>query len=124
MWNEMSQYMPKRAVNSESAAIIEGNAAPSARPEPRATAEAAPRGILPPPEIRGRTGYYGPEHVARLELIGEMQADGFNLQAIKRLVEGSNGAVEQVLDFRRALMTPFEEEEPEFVTQDEIEERW
>src|SRR5947209_15501311 len=82
------------------------------------------RGLLPPPEIRGRTGYYGPEHVARLELIGEMQADGFNLQAIKRLVEGSNGAVEQVLDFRRALMTPFEEEEPEFVTQDEIEERW
>ena len=34
------------------------------------------RGLLPPPEIRGRTGYYGAEHVARLELIKELQADG------------------------------------------------
>src|SRR5829696_444754 len=44
------------------------------------------RGLLPPPVIRGRTGYYGREHVARLELIAEMQADGFNLKAIERLV--------------------------------------
>src|SRR5436305_1141119 len=32
------------------------------------------RGLLPPPEIEGRTGFYGPEHVARLELIAEMPA--------------------------------------------------
>ena len=32
------------------------------------------RGLLPPPEVRARTGYYGPEHVARLRLIQEMQA--------------------------------------------------
>ena len=25
------------------------------------------RGLLPPPTLRGRTGYYGKEHVARLE---------------------------------------------------------
>src|SRR3989449_11191605 len=67
------------------------------------------RGLLPAPEIRGRTGYYAPEHVARLELISEMQADGFNLQAIKRLIETSDGAVEQILGFRRALMVPFAE---------------
>jgi len=82
------------------------------------------RGLLPAPEIKGRTGFYGPEHVARLELISEMQADGFNLQAIKRLVGASDGAVEQILGFRRALMTPFGEEEPELVTQEELEERW
>jgi hypothetical protein len=29
------------------------------------------RGLLPPPEVRGRTGFYGPEHVSRLELIRE-----------------------------------------------------
>ena len=50
------------------------------------------RGLLPAPEIRGRTGYYGSEHVTRLELINEMQADGFNLQAIKRLVDVSDGS--------------------------------
>jgi DNA-binding transcriptional MerR regulator len=82
------------------------------------------RGLLPPPEIRGRTGFYGPEHAARLELISEMQADGFNLQSIKRLLETSNGAVEQVLGFKRALMAPFAEEAPEFTTEAELEERW
>src|SRR5437867_8163804 len=82
------------------------------------------RGLLPAPEIRGRTGFYGPEHVARLELISEMQADGFNLQAIKRLIQTSDGAVEEVLGFRRALMVPFAEEEPEFMTQADLEERW
>lgn len=82
------------------------------------------RGLLPPPEIRGRTGYYGPDHIARLELISEMQADGFNLQSIKRLLGRSNGAVEQVLGFRRALMTPFEQEEPELIDERELAERW
>ena len=82
------------------------------------------RGLLPAPEIRGRTGFYGPEHVARLELISEMQADGFNLRAIKRLLQTSDGAVEEVLGFRRALMAPFAEEDPEFVTREELEERF
>src|SRR3978361_155636 len=29
------------------------------------------RGLLPPPEVRGRTGYYGQAHLARVELIRE-----------------------------------------------------
>ena len=37
------------------------------------------RGLLQPPEVRQRVGYYGPGHVARLRLITELQADGFNL---------------------------------------------
>jgi DNA-binding transcriptional MerR regulator len=82
------------------------------------------RGLLPAPEIRGRTGFYGPEHVARLELISEMQADGFNLQAIKRLLQTSDGAVEEMLGFRRALMVPFADELPEFLTQEELEDRF
>jgi DNA-binding transcriptional MerR regulator len=82
------------------------------------------RGLVPPPDVRGRTGYYGPEHVARLELISEMQADGFNLQAIKRLLEASRGSAQELLGFKRALMAPFEQEEPEFVEQRELEQRW
>src|ERR671937_3180458 len=70
------------------------------------------RGLLPPPDVRGRTGYYGPEHVARLELISEMQAEGFNLKAIKRLLEASLGSAQELLGFTRALMAPFEQEEP------------
>jgi DNA-binding transcriptional MerR regulator len=71
------------------------------------------RGLLPPPEVRARTGYYGPEHVARLELIKEMQAAGFNLAAIKRLLEAAPpGAGREVLEFQRALLRPWESEEP------------
>ena len=82
------------------------------------------RGLLPPPEIRGRTGYYGAEHVSRLELINEMQADGFNLQAIKRLIDVSDGSGEELLGFKRALMAPFEQESPEFIEQADLNERW
>ena len=45
------------------------------------------RGLLPPPEVRARVGYYNSEHVARLQLILDLQADGFNLAAIERLLE-------------------------------------
>jgi len=41
------------------------------------------RGLLQAPVIRDRVGYYGEEHVARLGSIARLQADGFNLAAIK-----------------------------------------
>src|SRR5688572_1631742 len=78
------------------------------------------RGLLPPPDIEGRTGFYGPEHVARIELIAEMQADGFNLAAIKRLLADTHGSDREMLGFKRALMAPWEDEEPEFVTAEEL----
>jgi len=31
------------------------------------------RGLLPPPEVRARVGYYNAEHVARLRLILDLQ---------------------------------------------------
>jgi DNA-binding transcriptional MerR regulator len=79
------------------------------------------RGLLPPPEIRGRTGYYGREHVARLQLIAEMQADGFNLKAIERLLSDAGDAdPEQLLGFTRAITAPFEQEAPELVDEAEL----
>jgi DNA-binding transcriptional MerR regulator len=45
------------------------------------------RGLLPPPERRGRVGYYGADHVARLHLIAQLKAKGYSLAAIKDLVE-------------------------------------
>ena len=82
------------------------------------------RGLLPPPVVRGRTGFYGAEHVARIELIKELQADGFNLESIRRLLEGANGQSTEVLRFTRALREPFAAEEPEIVTVDELSKRW
>ena len=82
------------------------------------------RGLLPPPEVHARVGYYGREHVARLKLIAEMQADGFNLRAIERLLSDARGAAESALGFKRALTAPFQSEDPEVVTADQLAERF
>jgi DNA-binding transcriptional MerR regulator len=78
------------------------------------------RGLLPPPAVRARTGYYGPEHAARLRLIQDLQAEGFNLKAIERLISASNGASEEVLAFGRQVLTAFAEEEPEVATLEDL----
>src|ERR671934_1806000 len=74
------------------------------------------RGLVPAPEVRGRTGYYGDEHVARIELIKELQADGFNLESIRKLLDSAGGSSAEVLDFSRTLRGPFEGEQPGNVT--------
>jgi DNA-binding transcriptional MerR regulator len=81
------------------------------------------RGLLPAPDVRARTGYYGPDHVARLQVIQELQGNGYNLAAIKDLLDRSNGSAEEVLGFARALLAPFESEQPEVVTLAELTER-
>ncbi len=45
------------------------------------------RGLVPPPIRRGRSGYYSADHVARLELVRELQGHGFTLAAIEKYVE-------------------------------------
>ncbi|MEX2194152.1 MAG: MerR family transcriptional regulator [Thermoleophilaceae bacterium] len=82
------------------------------------------RGLLPPPEMRGRTGYYGAEHVARIQLIRELQDEGFTLEAIRRLIERANGSSAEILRFTRVLREPFEDEAPEIVTAEELAQRW
>ena len=57
------------------------------------------RGLLPPPDVKGRTGFYGPEHVQRLRLIQELQQEGLKLDGIKRLL-GDEG--ERLLDLKHA----------------------
>lgn len=81
------------------------------------------RGLIPPPDVQGRVGYYGAEHLARLALIREMQAQGFNLAGIAHLLEQASGASEEVLGFTRSLMTPFETEAPEIVERGELLQR-
>ena len=81
------------------------------------------RGLLQPAAIRVRTGYYGEEHVARLKLIQELQAEGFNLKAVQRLIDVSNGSSQALFEFRRALLTAFADEEPELTTAEELEAR-
>jgi DNA-binding transcriptional MerR regulator len=63
------------------------------------------RGLLPPPQVQGRTGHYDRRHVERLALIAELQEEGLNLQAIGWLLGGA-GSVDarELRRMKRALL--------------------
>lgn len=84
----------------------------------------AGRGLLPAPRLRGRTGLYGPAHVARLELVCELSALGFTLAAIEAQLQRlpvDAGADELAL--HRALLTPWVPEQLEEVDLAELSRR-
>jgi DNA-binding transcriptional MerR regulator len=81
------------------------------------------RGLLPAPEVRDRIGYYGSQHLTRLRMIQELQADGFNLKGIERLLNQNVGAAEQFLSLRRAV-DEFDGEQPRTFTRNELAERF
>jgi DNA-binding transcriptional MerR regulator len=82
------------------------------------------RGLLAPPEVRLRVGYYGPEHVAQLRLIRELQDDGFNLNGIKRLLDDSEGTAERLLAFKQALRAAAAGEPPQRLSIGELGRRF
>lgn len=79
------------------------------------------RGLLPPPRMVGRTGYYGREHVARLLLVREMLAEGYSLAMIERtLAKAPPDASSATLALHRALLAPWLPPEPEQTTSAEL----
>src|SRR5829696_7345551 len=77
------------------------------------------RGLLPPPEVRGRIGYYGPEHINRIRLIQELQAEGMKLDGIKRLLRESRGRGDGLLRVKHAADAADEAESPEVISAQE-----
>ena len=78
------------------------------------------RGLMPPPHLKGRTGYYGAEHVARLQLVTGLQQQGFNLAAIRKLVAGPAApSADETVAFYRTALGPWLTEAPEI--RDEVE---
>jgi DNA-binding transcriptional MerR regulator len=78
--------------------------------------------LLPPPERRGRVGFYGPRHRERLELIARLQQRGYSLAGIRDLLraweEGSDLTALLGVEPGRAL-----DETPLRITRAELEER-
>lgn len=72
------------------------------------------RGIIPPPERRGRSGVYSAEHLSRLRIIGQLLARGYTLSSIGELIEaldqGQNLA--QVIGIESAVASPWTDEQP------------
>lgn len=82
------------------------------------------RGLLPGPTVRGRVGYYGDEHVERLQLIKELQDEGLPLRLVERLLASRGDTAGRILALRRTVLAGFETPEPLRVTVDELAERF
>jgi DNA-binding transcriptional MerR regulator len=82
------------------------------------------RGLVSPPTLRGRTGYYGTEHVARVGLIQKLQADGFSLTLIQRLLRIAGDSTESLARLAEILHEPFGPEQPRLVATEELERRF
>jgi DNA-binding transcriptional MerR regulator len=82
------------------------------------------KGLVPPPIRRGRSGYYSADHVARLELVNELQAHGFTLSAIEKYVARiPSDATPETIALHRTMLAPWMAELPETLSRRELSRR-
>lgn len=72
------------------------------------------RGIIPPPERRGRAGVYGAGHLSRLRIVGQLLARGYTLASIGELIEALDRGQDlgRVLGIEAAVASPWTDEQP------------
>jgi DNA-binding transcriptional MerR regulator len=81
---------------------------------------------LPAPDRRGRKAYYGAAHVERLELIARLQDRGLQIRAIRNLLDQldcGQASLEDWLGFEAELRTPWSEDVPQLLSEQQIQER-
>jgi DNA-binding transcriptional MerR regulator len=80
------------------------------------------QGLLPPPRLVGRVGYYDEGHLGRLRLIAQLQDQGFSLAGIAELLRAweQGRSLADLLGFEEALTAPWTNEEPEFMSLAEL----
>jgi DNA-binding transcriptional MerR regulator len=82
------------------------------------------KGLVPPPIRRGRSGYYTADHVARLQLVQELQGHGFTLSAIERYVAGiPAGASPEDIALHRTMLAPWMADSWEELSRAELDQR-
>lgn len=82
------------------------------------------RGLVPPPIRRGRSGYYTAIHVARIELVLELQSHGFTLSAIERYVAGIPAdATPEDISLARTMLAPWQSDLPVDMDRTQLETR-
>lgn len=74
------------------------------------------RKLLPPPTVRGRTGFYDERHIARIQLIQDLQAEGFKLNGIARMLDQGGRSDAELLRFTRSVRDMFGDAEAGAVT--------
>lgn len=83
------------------------------------------KGALMAPEIRGRTAFYGPAHVVRLDAIGMLKDRGLSIRAIRDLmsrIERGDLDLGEWLGLEERLTMPWSEDAPTVLSSDELNE--
>lgn len=76
------------------------------------------RGLIPPPERRGRTGYYNGGHLSRLRMISQMVNRGYTLASIGELIAAweQGQDIAQLIGLETAVSSPWTDETPTYYT--------
>ena len=74
------------------------------------------KGLLAPPERRGRVGIYNEDHLGRLRLIGQLLGRGYSLNNIQELLKAveSGSDLRQLLGLANAISSPWSDEIPRY----------
>ena len=80
--------------------------------------------LLPPPRLDGRTGLYGPAHLARLQLVADLQEAGYTLAAIEDVLAGlPDDADADAVALTGTLVAPGQTGPAMVLSRDELDER-
>jgi DNA-binding transcriptional MerR regulator len=117
----MSATTPSPATNAEPELTVDELAARVGMTVRNVRAYAS-RGLLPPPRLVGRTGYYDREHVHRLLLVRELLDRGYTLAAVEQAIRSRGpGLAGHALDLLRMLDSPIGvDEQAEEVSRDTL----
>jgi DNA-binding transcriptional MerR regulator len=75
------------------------------------------RGLIPPPQRRGRQAYYGPAHQRALARIDELQQKGYNLAAVEQMMRAD---ADRDLQLLQTVLAPLLDQEEVVLTQAEM----
>lgn len=80
------------------------------------------RGLLPPPQRRGRVGIYSEIHLARLRIISQLIERGYSLTTIGDLITAweSGRRLSDVLGLEVAITTAWKKETPVYVSPEQL----
>jgi DNA-binding transcriptional MerR regulator len=82
------------------------------------------KGLVPPPLRQGRSGFYTSDHVARLQLVQELQGHGFTLSAIEKYVAGIPAdATPADIALHRTMLAPWMADSHDELDSAELERR-
>jgi DNA-binding transcriptional MerR regulator len=81
------------------------------------------QGLLPPPTRRGRVGIYSDEHVARIRRVQQLQANGFPLDLIRRMIDTGTGSESDIRHLAAEVLAPFSTAGPTTVSRAELDNR-